>query len=213
MRLKNPAESCCQSRLCRNTRMVFMPRLSAQPSSRSIVGRSNVSACHISNSLIAVLGMKLLPTSQGCDAYHSSARCADHVLSAGESGQEKHATEMRTAINVKLVKKCLRIFARPGNSRSRETQLQLGHRSRRKSVVEHLALNLQRFALRNHDISMLECIVRVNIRTGQRRRRSRLQARATDRNFGLARLIDTRVHDGQNEILVVPRRRSSQPPE
>jgi len=32
---------------------------------------SHVSACHISNWLIAVLGMKLQPTSQGCEACHA----------------------------------------------------------------------------------------------------------------------------------------------
>jgi len=37
----------------------------AQPSSRSMVSGSKVSACHISSSLMAVLGMKLQPTSQG----------------------------------------------------------------------------------------------------------------------------------------------------
>src|SRR5882724_5732025 len=61
--------------------MVFMPTPSAHPSSRSMVGRSNVSACHISNSLMAVLGMKLLPTRNGWRVYQSFAcgagqRCA-----------------------------------------------------------------------------------------------------------------------------------------
>ena len=40
---------------------------------RSMVGKSNVSACHISSSLMAVLGMKLLPTSHGWRAYQSFA--------------------------------------------------------------------------------------------------------------------------------------------
>src|SRR5579871_6689682 len=44
--------------------MLLNPRPSAQPNSRSIVFGSNVSASHISNSLMAVLGMKLLPASQ-----------------------------------------------------------------------------------------------------------------------------------------------------
>ena len=45
--------------------MVFMPMLSAHPSSRSIVVGSNVSACHISSSLIAVDGRKFAPTGHG----------------------------------------------------------------------------------------------------------------------------------------------------
>ena len=45
----------------------------AQPSSRSIVSGSNVSACHISNWLIAVLGEKLHPTSHGCRVCQSFA--------------------------------------------------------------------------------------------------------------------------------------------
>ena len=49
--------------------MVFMPMASAQPSSRSMVRSSNVSACHISSSLIAVDGRKSAPTGQGCRAY------------------------------------------------------------------------------------------------------------------------------------------------
>ena len=39
--------------------MLFMPMPSAHPSSRSIVLASNVSACHISSWLMAVLGRKL----------------------------------------------------------------------------------------------------------------------------------------------------------
>src|SRR5207248_10059463 len=70
MRSRKPFESCCHRRLWRKTRMVFIPIDSAQPSSRSVVAGSNVSACHISSSLIAVLGMKLLPTSHDCEEYH-----------------------------------------------------------------------------------------------------------------------------------------------
>ena len=50
--------------------MVFSPSDSAHPSSLSISAASKVSACHISSSLIAVAGMKLLPTSQDCFRYH-----------------------------------------------------------------------------------------------------------------------------------------------
>jgi hypothetical protein len=42
-----------------------------------MVEGSNVSACHISNWLIALLGMKLHPTSQGWRAYHSLAFSGD----------------------------------------------------------------------------------------------------------------------------------------
>ena len=50
-------ESCAPNRSWRNTRMVFIPRDSAQPSSRSMRLGSKVSACHISSWLIAVAGM------------------------------------------------------------------------------------------------------------------------------------------------------------
>ncbi len=53
--------------------MLLKPRLSAHPSSRSIVGKSNVLACHISSWLMAVLGEKLQPTSQGCSRAQASA--------------------------------------------------------------------------------------------------------------------------------------------
>src|ERR1035438_3760069 len=75
MRCWKPFGSCSQSRLCRKTRMVFIPMPSAQPSSRSMVTGSKVSACHISSSLIAVEGRKLAPTGQGCRPYHALA-CA-----------------------------------------------------------------------------------------------------------------------------------------
>src|SRR5512132_1820576 len=58
--------------------MVFIPKLSAQPNSRSILLGSNESACHISSSLIALAGLKLLPTSQGCFSYQSFACCSVH---------------------------------------------------------------------------------------------------------------------------------------
>ncbi len=75
--------------------MVFMPRPSAQVSSRSMVGRSKVSACHISSSLMAVLGMKLLPTSQGCFAYQSLACWGDHWCGAAldEEGEQEKEQE------------------------------------------------------------------------------------------------------------------------
>src|ERR1035438_5923525 len=65
--------SCSQTRLWRKTRMVFMPMPSAHPSSRSRVVGSKLSACHISNSLMAVEGRKLAPTGQGCWAYQALA--------------------------------------------------------------------------------------------------------------------------------------------
>src|SRR5579862_1715649 len=93
MRLRKPSESSCQSRLCRKTRMVFIPNDSAHPSSRSIVGRSKVSACHISNSLTAVLGMKLLPMSHGCWEYQSFACFTGHLPSAAELNAEAIITK------------------------------------------------------------------------------------------------------------------------
>ena len=57
IRWRYPAASCCHSRSCRNTRMVVIPRASAHPSSVSIRFGSNVSACHISSSLMALAGM------------------------------------------------------------------------------------------------------------------------------------------------------------
>src|SRR5580704_600890 len=91
MRLMKPVGSCFQARLWRKTRMVFIPRPSAQVSSRSMVGRSKVSACHISSSLMAVLGMKLLPTSQGWFAYQSLACWGVHWGGAAlvEEGRRK----------------------------------------------------------------------------------------------------------------------------
>src|ERR1017187_6083872 len=73
IRSRKPRLSCCQSRLCRNTRMLVKPSDCAQPSSRSIVAGSNVSACHISSWLIAELGVKLQPTSQLFSAYQTLA--------------------------------------------------------------------------------------------------------------------------------------------
>ena len=53
-RFLNPSASCCQSKSWRNTRIVFIPMPAAQPSSVWIRLGSNVSACHISSSLIAL---------------------------------------------------------------------------------------------------------------------------------------------------------------
>src|SRR5664279_3246041 len=58
---------------CRNTRTEVNPSDCAQPSSRSIVFGSQVSACQNSSWLMAVLGVKLQPTSQGCLAYQALA--------------------------------------------------------------------------------------------------------------------------------------------
>ncbi len=54
------------TKIVQKDRMVFMPIISAHPSSRSIVASSKLSACHISNSLIAVDGRKFAPTGHGC---------------------------------------------------------------------------------------------------------------------------------------------------
>src|ERR1035437_9890894 len=78
MRCWKPFASWSQSRLCRKTRMVFMPMLSAQPNSRSMVVGSKVSACHISSSLIAVDGRKLAPTGHGSLAYQALAWSSVH---------------------------------------------------------------------------------------------------------------------------------------
>src|SRR5262249_62203917 len=71
IRFRKPARSCSQSRWCRKTRTLVKPSCSAQLSSRSMVLGSKVSACHISSWLMAVLGVKLPPASQGCLAYQA----------------------------------------------------------------------------------------------------------------------------------------------
>jgi len=58
--------------------MLLKPSPSAQPSSRSMVGKLKVSACHILSWLIAVLGEKLQRTSQGC------SRAQPSTLAAGQ---------------------------------------------------------------------------------------------------------------------------------
>src|SRR5580658_883507 len=78
MRFLKPSGSCSHNRLCRNTRIVFMPIACAQPSSRSMVVASKVSACHISSSLIAVEGRKSEPTGHDCAAYHALACASVH---------------------------------------------------------------------------------------------------------------------------------------
>src|SRR6266536_1578962 len=96
-RSRNAFESSCQTRLCKKTRMVFIPSDSAQPSSRSIVAMSKVSFCHISSSFIAMLGIKLLPTSHGCDEYQRVARSVDHFPAPAVEELELGATpEKRT---------------------------------------------------------------------------------------------------------------------
>src|SRR6516162_2466084 len=100
-RFLKPSGSACQARSCRNTRNVFMPRSAAQPSSRSMVFGSNVSACHISSWLIAVLGMKLQPTSHGCFLYHALACSALHRAGswAYSAGGNSRATATRGVEN------------------------------------------------------------------------------------------------------------------
>ena len=56
-----------------------MPMDSASPNSRLIVAVSNVSACHISNWLMAVLGIKSAPRSQPTLAYHCVASSFDQT--------------------------------------------------------------------------------------------------------------------------------------
>src|ERR1035441_10461902 len=77
MRFKKPFESCCHSKFCRTRRTLVNPTPSAQPSSRSIVGGSNKPACHISNWLMAVLGLKLQPTIQTWLLYQALAFSSD----------------------------------------------------------------------------------------------------------------------------------------
>src|SRR5271170_3428325 len=55
-----------------------MPMLSAMPSSLSLMAGSKVAAWNISNSLIALEGIKFAPTSHGCCLYQSLAFWADH---------------------------------------------------------------------------------------------------------------------------------------
>ena len=62
---------------------MLKPSDSAHPSSRSMVRGSNVAACHISSWLIAVLGMKLLPTSQPVESAHARARSFVQTARAG----------------------------------------------------------------------------------------------------------------------------------
>src|SRR5687768_6037968 len=59
--------------------MELNPMDSAQPNSRLMVVVSKVSACHISNWLIAVLGIKLAPRSQPTLAYHCLASSLDQT--------------------------------------------------------------------------------------------------------------------------------------
>src|SRR5688572_10570496 len=94
MRERKPCGSCSYARSCRNTRIELNPSPLAQPSSRSIVGRSKVSACHISSWLMAVEGLKFAPASQGFFAYHSFARWADHCCWAWTD---------REAINITMI--------------------------------------------------------------------------------------------------------------
>src|SRR5258708_1546862 len=65
----------------------------AQPSSRSMVALSKVSFCHISNSLMAVLGIKLQPTGQGCILYQALAFSAVHTCCWAKTVKEKNARQ------------------------------------------------------------------------------------------------------------------------
>src|SRR3954468_2278912 len=76
--------------------MLVKPRPSAQPSSRSIVGRSNVLACHISSWLIAVLGAKLQPTSQGCSLAHAWA------LATGQGPGSVGGAAFRVGVKIRV---------------------------------------------------------------------------------------------------------------
>src|SRR3982751_3473020 len=96
--------------------MLVKPRSCAQPSSRSIVLGSNVSACHISSWLMAVLGPKLDPTSQGCLAYQALACSGVHFSAARATGAARRtvATRVRATAVVRFI--CgsyfLRVFLR-----------------------------------------------------------------------------------------------------
>src|SRR5258705_6605154 len=94
----NPSASASQTRLCKYTRTTLKPMLSAQPNSRSMVFGSQVSACHISNSLMAVLGIKLHPINQGCWLYHSFAWLVVHIF-WDQVGIERR-TRMEKSCNV-----------------------------------------------------------------------------------------------------------------
>jgi hypothetical protein len=53
---------------------------------------SHVAACHISSSLLAVLGTKLLPTSQPTESAHARARSGGPLAGGGrERGAERGA--------------------------------------------------------------------------------------------------------------------------
>src|SRR5712672_1516809 len=62
-----------------------------------MVGRSNVSACHISSWLMAVLGMKLAPTSQGCLAYQALAFSSGQGVAAKDEVVRRESMVMESA--------------------------------------------------------------------------------------------------------------------
>src|SRR5437763_8866677 len=87
--------------------MLVKPRPSAQPSSRSIVARSKVLACHISSWLIAVLGAKLQPTSQGCSPAHAWA------LATGQGPGSVGGAATRVGVKTRVSAKASAAVIRP----------------------------------------------------------------------------------------------------
>src|SRR5690349_15002276 len=119
MRSLKPAGSTSHARWCRYTRMEFMPMDSAHPNSRLMVAVSNDSACHISNWLMAVLGMKSLPRSQPHWAYQALACSFVHtsrtvftvsaaIVSAGFSffAQDSRASAIQNERKGMVLKVC-----------------------------------------------------------------------------------------------------------
>ena len=84
-----------QSRSCRYTLKELKPRFLAKFNSLLIVSSSKVSLWNISSWLIAVLGKKLQPTSQGCSSYQLLAFSLAHFTFSSLINQNnnwKHVT-------------------------------------------------------------------------------------------------------------------------
>src|SRR5215467_11237736 len=70
-----------------------------------MVAGSKVSCCHISSWLIAVLGMKLQPTTHGCPSYHRVALSTDH---RGSAAATEETNRIKTAAKFFIFKRpCL----------------------------------------------------------------------------------------------------------
>src|SRR5580700_2549469 len=201
MRFRKPAESCCHKRPCRKTRIVFMSRDSAHSSSRSIAGRSNESACHISNWLIAVLGIKLLPTRKGCRECQLFARCLVHGPSdAGHSSETANAkpANHRFALNLLDLKFLMRARIVP-IGRSELSFLQQVHgkfcdRCRRETKAQHVLSDLDTLRLRRDHIILRECVVCVDIAVSEDRGTSRLDFCPSHHDLRLSPIAYVRVN-------------------